>query len=142
MKMVTIAVAKIRPEIYELIESGVKRFEVRGGQGFDWPSDDFGIDTDAILGIDYVDSETGEELGLWRAMLVNDNDYYFAATLKNGELNDSAELCLKRSAVDEETFRELFGLHNAGDQAFLYIAQILDKVNSPAELTTAGDSNE
>lgn len=142
MKMMAIAVAKIRPEIYELIESGVKKFEVRGGEGFDWPSDDFGIDDDVALGIDYIDAETSEELGLFRAGIVNHNNGYAVRVLENGALDDTGELCLKRSAVGERMFRDLFGLHHPGDMTFLYVAQILNKVSSPAELAGAGDSDE
>jgi hypothetical protein len=142
MKMVAIAVAKILPEIYELIESGVKKFEVRGDEGFDWPSDDFGIDNDVALGIDYIDSETGEELGLFRAGIVNHNNGYAVRVLENGALDDTGELCLKRSGVNEQMFRDLFELHEPGDFAWLSIAQIHNKVKSPADLAAAGDSDE
>jgi hypothetical protein len=129
MKRVLVVVAKIRPEIYGLIESGRKRFEVR--------LDDFGHETDvdylACGAIVYVDASTGEELGVWE---VDDTgDWLCCGTDEGNCLDANALEMLDRSAVGEEVFRELFHLDKPAVVVVLNSVRLKRRITSLAQIT-------
>ncbi|MFT8640107.1 MAG: hypothetical protein ABF758_09085 [Bifidobacterium sp.] len=99
--------AKIRPEIFELIESGRKRFEVR--------SDDF---EDASI-IHYVSSETGETLG------------YYEIDEHQAEIHGgNADLLATVASVSPDTILEC-GLIDAPWRA--YVAEIGYRIDDIGE---------
>ena len=107
MKFVKIVKAKIRPEIFTLIASGRKRFEVR--------SDDF---EDASV-IHYVSAETGETLG------------YYEIDGRQSELNTTSIPLLSLIAgISEEEIADL-GLPN--HLSIVYIAEIGDRIDDIGE---------
>lgn len=84
MRAMTIITAKIRPNIYKLIEQGRKRYEIRD-EGFH--------QADAIR---YVDAETGKVLGVYWLGPEDDFD------------RTHDPLMQSLSGVDDRTFRRLF----------------------------------
>lgn len=84
MRAMTIITAKIKPNIYKLIEQGRKRYEIRD-EGFH--------QADAIR---YVDAETGKVLGVYQ--LGPDDDF--------DRTHD--QFIQSLSGVDDDTFHRLF----------------------------------
>lgn len=84
MKTTTIITAKIKPDIFRLIEQGRKRYEVR---------DESFHQADAIR---YVDAETGKVLGVYRLGPEDDFD------------RTHDPLVQSLSGVDDDTFHRLF----------------------------------
>lgn len=107
MKFVKIVKAKIRPDIFDLIESGRKRFEVR--------SDDF---DDASV-IHYVSAETGETLG-----------YYEIHARQSALHTTSIPLLALIAGVSEKDIADL-GLPNPLN--IVYIAEIGDRIDDIGE---------
>ncbi len=107
MKFMKIVTAKIRPDIFTLIESGRKRFEVR--------SDDF---NDASI-IRYVSSETGKTLG-----------YYEINGRQSGIYTTSVPLLALIAGVSEEEIADL-GLLDS--RIIVHIAEIGDRIDDIGE---------
>ncbi len=100
MKIATIAIMKIRHEFFDLIVSGVKKYEVR-----DMPLE--GIDI-----IVYRDAATGLYLG----------SYYVEGVIKFNRSED--ELVRDLSSVDLDTFLELFPMPENGGPINLWAAKL------------------
>ena len=130
MKYAQLVIAKIRPEIYQLIEEGKKTWEVR--------DDSFSTEDDTFdpnpIAIQYVDLH-GKALGLWQAD--PDGSADFCKVGKDGTLNSGAKRMLAYSGVDENTFRHLFNLE---DITVLYGVRLMRKLNSPADITDEEES--
>ena len=125
MKHAQLVFAKIRPEIYKLIESGEKTWEVR--------DDSFTTEDDTLAPsptvIQYVDLH-GKALGLWQTDTSEISE--FCKRGKDGTLNSGAKRMLAYSGVDETTFRNLFNLEHT---LVLHGVRLVRKLNSLTDLT-------
>lgn len=105
MGITTIVTMEIEPAVFELIESGVKQYELR--------SESFKV-ADAIR---YVDSETGKVLGM----------FWLGPEDVISRVHDQVLMTI--AAVDAETFYRLYPRDSsepAGNQ-HLYVAPILER---------------
>lgn len=104
MKTTTIVTAEIEPAIFELIESGVKQYELR--------KESFKV-ADAIR---YVDSETGKVLGV----------FWLGPEDVISRVHDQVLMTI--AAVDARTFYRLYPRNSepAGSQ-YLYVVPILER---------------
>ena len=125
MKHAQLVIAKIRPEIYQLIESGKKTWEVRD-DSFTTEDD---TPTPSPTVIQYVDLH-GKALGLWQIDPIEITD--FCKMEKDGTLNSGAKRMLIYSGVDETTFRNLFDLEHT---LVLHGVWLARKLNSLTDLT-------
>ena len=130
MKHVQLVIAKIRPEIYQLIEEGKKTWEVRDDS---FTTEDDTLDPSPIV-IQYVDLH-GKALGLWQAD--PDGRADFCKVGKDGKLNSGAKRMLAYSSVGETTFRHLFNLEHT---LVLHGVRLMRKLNSPADITDEEES--
>lgn len=101
MKATTIITAKIKPDIYRLIEQGRKHYEIRS-EGFH-----------QACAIRYVNAETGEVLGV----------YWLGP---EGEFDRTHDPSIQSMAgVDDDTFHRLF----PRTEDCLYVARIRSRTS-------------
>lgn len=125
MKYAQLVIAKIRPEIYQLIEEGEKTWEVRDDS---FTTEDDTLDPSPTV-IQYVDLH-GKALGLWQTDPSEITE--FCKREKDGTLNSGAKNMLAYSGVDETTFRHLFDLEHT---LVLHGVRLVRKLNSLTDLT-------
>ena len=104
MKKTTIVTARIQRSYYNLIQKGIKKYEVR-----DCPFEG----ADAIW---YIDSETNKGLSLQRLSKASPFS------------RNQDELTMRLSAVDGTEFYELFPPSSEGGPSVLWVARIGEEV--------------
>ena len=105
----TVATLKIRPEIFELIRSGLKHYEVRAAS------------LDGVNVICYLDSESGDFLG----------SYSVGGVEQVGRDHDVQTI--ERSGVSADTFYDLFPRLSDDGPSTLWVARI----DKPVDLHVA-----
>lgn len=135
MKHAQLIVAKIRPEIYRLIESGEKTWEVRD-EAFYMPFNDYGAAANKPAIIQYVDL-SGSPLGLWEVDIMSERNY-LCVLEPDGSLNDGGYIAQRRSCVDEKLFRRLFSPEKPKQ---LYAIRLTRKLSSLADLLLAEEES-
>lgn len=129
MKHVNLIIAKIRPEIYKLIENGKKTWEVRD-KPFHTPVSIYGDLTKQRSIIQYTDPD-GAPLGLWELDTMSEEEYW-CELAPDGSFNDEARIALRRSCVSEELFRRIF---SPKYPKWLYAIRLTRKLDSLTDLT-------
>lgn len=105
MKKATMAIMKIRHEFFDMIVSGVKKYEVRD------------MSLEGVDIIVYRDSVTDSYLG----------SFYVEKVIKFNRSED--ELVCKLSSVDSYTFLELFPIPENGGPINLWAAKLSTQVS-------------
>ena len=100
MKRTVIVTVKIRPDFYQLIENGTKKYEVR--------TESFG-DAQAIV---FLDAATGRRLGMRRVL--GSRQYH----------REDDERVLELSGISRQDFRDLFPPETNGGSPSLWVARL------------------
>lgn len=116
MKSITIATAKIKPEIYQLIENGEKHYEARS-ESFE--------NADVIR---YVSSKTGRQLGCWT---LAGSEFVFNSADKANE-GVIAEL----ARISDYDVQNMFGGMN------VYVRRIGDRIYDDMDIVVERESHE